>query len=126
MRVLRTGITRTVLLTRRYAIKVPSLRGGSSGGTRGRLQSFCWGVLANVSERQWHGFAGWNGAVAPVLHSWLAGIVQIYPRCAPLPVDEHGVFDGDLPELDPNPGDPKPDNFGILAGRIVRIDYDMG
>lgn len=118
MKIVRTGVTRTVILTRRYAVKVPSLRGGSSGA---RLESFCWGVLANRSERQWHDYEGWHGAVAPVVRSWLGGIVQVYPRCDPLLPETRGP----LPSLDPDPGDVKPDNFGIFHGRVVRVDYDM-
>lgn len=118
MKIVRTGITRTVILTSRYAVKVPSLRGGSTGA---RIESFCWGVLANRSERQWHDYAGWGGAVAPVIGSWLGGIVQVYPRCQPLPLGARGP----LPRLDPCPGDVKPDNFGMLGGRVVRVDYDM-
>lgn len=114
----RHGITRTVYVTRRYAIKVPSLRGGSSGSW---VESFCWGILANRSERQWHTYEGWSGQIAPVLWSALGGLVQVYPRCDPLPDGARGP----LPRLDPCPGDVKPDNFGVLAGRVVRLDYDM-
>lgn len=123
----RHGISRTVILTRRHAIKVPSWRGGSAGGARGRLQSLAWGLLANQSEYQWHNFDGWAGQVTPVLRSWLWGIVQVYPRCDPLPVDDHGMYVGaePLPQLNPDPGDHKVDNFGLLDGRVVRVDYDM-
>jgi hypothetical protein len=122
---IRRGITRTVLLTRRYAIKVPSFRGHCEGGFRGRLYGFACGILANASERQWHTYEGWDGGVAPVLRSWLGGLVQVYPRCEPLPVNERDEYDGELPTLDPDPGDDKPDNYGFLNGRIVRLDYDM-
>lgn len=118
---IRRGITRTVLLTRRYAIKVPSWRGHCEGGTRGKLAGFARGILANQSESQWCDFHDWGGGVAPVLRSWLGGIVQVYPRCELLPDD----FIGPLPALDPDPGDIKADNFGLLNGRMVRIDYDM-
>lgn len=113
------GITRTVILTRRYAIKMPSLRGHSVGGIRGRLAGFAHGILANQSEYQWHDYEGWAGRVAPVLRSWCGGLVQIYPRCQPLAGTET------FPVLDPEPGDVKPDNFGLLDGRVVRIDYAM-
>ncbi len=127
MLAVRHGISRTVLLTRRWAIKVPSGRGGSIGGARGRLQSLAWGVLANQSEYQWYAFEGWAGQVAPVLRSWLWGLVQVYPRCDPLPVDDRGEYMGDdpLPVLEPDPGDHKLDNYGLLDGRVVRLDYDM-
>lgn len=123
----RHGITRTVFLTRRYAIKVPSLRGHAEGGLRGRLAGLAHGILANQSERQWHDFEGWAGRAAPVLRSWLGGLVQVYPRCEPLPhiIDDVYVGDEPLPVLEPDPGDDKVDNYGVLAGRIVRLDYDM-
>jgi hypothetical protein len=124
---IKRGITRTVLLTRRYAIKVPSLRGHCEGGIRGRLAGLACGILANQSESQWSSFEGWRGGVAPVLQSWLGGMVQVYPRCDPLPDVVQGSYVGavPLPRLDPDPGDHKADNYGLLAGRIVRIDYDM-
>lgn len=124
---IRYGITRTVILTRRYAVKVPSLRGHSVGGLRGRLYGFACGILANQYELDWHNFEGWNGQVAPVLKSWLGGLVQVYPRCEPLSVDAADEYTGTLPlpVLDPDPGDHKADNYGLLNGRIVRIDYDM-
>lgn len=121
MRVIRRGITRTVILVGCYAIKVPSLRTGSIGGPRGRLQSFAWGVLANHSEYEWSTYKPWQGRVAPVLRSWLFGLVQVYPRCAVL--DEGSRVE--LPVLDPDPGDVKHDNYGWLGGRLVRLDYDM-
>lgn len=53
--------------------------------------------------------------------------MNVYPRCEPLPVDVLGGYYGDepLPVLDPDPGDDKPGNYGLLGGRIVRIDYAM-
>lgn len=119
VRINRRGITRTVIITTRYAIKVPSLRGGSLGGARGRLGGFARGLLANQSEYQWHDFEPWAGKVAPVLRSWLGGFVQVYPRCEPVAVDAL------LPLLDPDPGDHKLENFGVLNGRVVRVDYEM-
>jgi hypothetical protein len=122
VKIIRRGVTRTVILTRRHAIKVPSLRGASTGGVRGRLCSLAAGIQANESEYTWHTYEPWAGQVAPVLRSWLGGIVQVYPRCEPLAED---VADAALPVLDPEPGDRKADNFGLLDGRIVRLDYAM-
>ncbi len=124
VQVIRTGATRTVFLVGRYAVKVPSLRGIGLAGrsVRGRMASFAAGLLSNQSEHIWHTFGPWGGRVAPVLCSLLGGIVQVYPRCAPLPEG----FTGELPQLDPDPGDgEKPDNYGVLNGVVVRIDYDM-
>lgn len=125
MIVIRRGVTRTVLLIGRWAVKVPSLRGVGYPApvpVVARVASFCRGVLANISERQWHTFEGWAGRVAPVRFS-LLGLVQVYPRCAPCPDD------AELFELDPDPGDGadfgKRENFGLLAGQLVRVDYEM-
>ncbi len=121
----RTGASRTVFLIGRYAIKVPSLRGHLTGDGRGRLAGWCRGVLANQSEFTWHDYGGWRGRVAPVLRSWLLGVVQVYPRCEPFfgPDDQAGRER--LPLLDPDPGDIKVDNFGLLGGQLVRLDYEM-
>lgn len=127
MQINRRGATRTVLLIGRWAVKVPSLRGvGAAVGdvrVRHRVNSFCHGILANNSEVAWHAFGAWSGRVAPVLHSWLGGIVNIYPRCDPAPAD------ADLFLLDPDPGDgaleQKHENYGLLNGRLVRVDYAM-
>lgn len=127
VRLIRRGATRTVLLVGPWAVKVPSLRGVHPGGARGRLASFARGLLANQSEAVWHDYAGWQGQVAPVLASWLLGVVQVYPRCEPVPVDDLDRYCGDvpLPVLVPSPGDVKSDNFGLLNGRLVFVDYDM-
>lgn len=128
----RRGITRTVILTPRYAIKMPSLR-SYHNGLAGLWWSISRGVLANIGEAEW-----WHNAVpeqrqylCPVLHSWLGGIINIYPRCAPYEVDyetQERMFQRDwlpIPELDPQPGDTKADNYGWLNGRLVVLDYDM-
>lgn len=115
--IVRRGITRTVLLVGRWAIKFPSLR-AHGDGIRGVLWSWTRGVQANLSECDWAGSPG----ICPV--SWsLAGLVNIYPRCDPVIED--------LPEQDYRsigflgPVDPKPHNVGMLNGRLVWIDYDM-
>lgn len=114
-------MTRTVILVSRWAIKVPSGRGVGLDATslRGRLAGIASGLLANRSEYDWSAYGAWRGKVAPVTHSWLGGFVQVYRRCAPLPPECL------LPQLDPCPGDVKPDNFGLLDGRVVRLDYAM-
>lgn len=116
---IRRGVTRTVFLTRRYAIKVPALRRWLIGGA---LAGFCRGVLSNLSELEWHDADDFRGRVAPVLHSWLSGMIQVYPRCAPVPADWNGPY----PETSPRIGDEKPANVGILDGRIVWVDYPVG
>lgn len=130
MRIVRTGVTRTVVLVGRFAVKVPSLRGiGTYRGLRKRLASFASGYSSNLNEAVWSEYEPWQGKVAPVLRSWLWGVVQVYPRCDPMPPDGWSYDGGwtysgtDLPEMGRSPGDFKPDNLGLLDGRVVWLDY---
>ena len=122
--VIRRGITRTVLLTRRYAIKIPALRTNGDGFS-GLLWSLARGVLANQAELAWKEYEPWQDALCPIVWSSWGGLVVVMPRCEPLEVNHLGEFEGELPKLEPNPGDDKPENYGRLNGRIVRLDYDM-
>lgn len=123
--IIRSGVTRTVLLAGRWAVKVPSLRGGT-GGYRGWLTGLMWsitrGIQANISEAEW-----WRNShdpgLCPVRLS-LTGLVNVYPRCAPVTEEPPGGYDGILAEWLPA-GDKKPDNLGLLDGRLVWVDYDM-
>jgi hypothetical protein len=110
------GVSRTVLLVGRWAVKIPSLRTNGQG-VFGVAWSFSRGLQANLSERTWSGVDG----VCPVLWS-LAGLVNIYPRCQSV-----DAFDGDYGSIGAPflpAGDRKPQNLGLLDGRIVWIDYD--
>jgi len=111
------GITRTVLLIGRWAVKVPSFR-AYGDGLRGVVWSITRGIQANLSEITWTGSPG----VCPVVWS-LAGLVNLYPRCQPVltePTEEEYSATGIL-----GPTDRKPSNVGWLKGRLVWIDYDM-
>lgn len=109
----KQGISRSVYLVGRWAIKVPRLRG------QGRLSwRVARAVIANDSEADWKDAPG----VAPVLRLWLGGLVAVYPRCDPWP-------DGPEPDYDAigegwMPRDRKPQNIGLLNGEPVWLDYD--
>lgn len=109
--IVRHGVTRTVFLIGRYAVKVPTLRYG--------LDAWAWGIVSNTSEREWYSFEDWQGKVAPVLRSWLGGLIQVYPRCEPFDPNsmEYPLF------VNFAPGDKKPDNYGVLNGAVVCLDY---
>lgn len=124
---IRHGITRTVLLAGPWAIKVPSLRAYGEGA-RGVLWSFSRGIQANHSESEWSGYL--NDApepvVCPVRWSLLGGLINVYPRCSPIPLRPDGEPAIPLPPRDRLPlGDDKPSNFGLLNGQPVWIDYDV-
>ena len=112
---LHRGITRTVFLAGRWAVKVPSLR-TYGNGVQGLLWSVCRGITANLSEIEWSG----TPAVCPVRWT-LAGIVNVYPRCEPVDPDEEIDYYA-IGELFPT--DKKPENLGRLNGQLVWIDFD--
>lgn len=128
----RRGITRTVLVFKRYAVKMPSLR-PYGDGLAGLLWSISRGILANQGEAEWwrHAELSQREMLCPVLHSWLGGIVNIYPRCEPYVVGmetQEAMFRREflpLPDLAPQPGDTKADNYGWLNGKLVVLDYDL-
>lgn len=101
------GYSRTVILTRRRAYKLPSFR-----SWKGAL----WGVLSNLKERERSGAPG----LCPVLWSLPGGLMIVMPRCGRPPLD-----------LLPSPGsaaldDPdayKACSYGLLDGQLVRVDY---
>lgn len=108
MQVDKTGITRTVVLTKTLAIKIPCLRYGWS--------IFLTGILCNLNERLW-----WNithdERLCPVIFSEPIGLLLVMKRC---PDVDH------LPpkeDFDCLPLDYKIDNFGYLNGKVVLRDY---
>lgn len=113
---IRRGMTRTVLLTRRWAVKFPSMRAHDEG-LPGVLWSMSRGVLANLSERSHSHEAG----VCPV-HWSLAGLVNVYPRCEPA-LTELVAADYDAIGCI-GPMQRKPENVGYLNGVLVYVDYD--
>ena len=115
MRIAR-GITRTVLVGKRYAVKFPSLR-AYDNGVSGVVWSIVRGISANMSEREWSGQPG----LCPVRWS-LFGIINVYPTATPPPSD-----DIDYESISPwlPASDKKPHNVGVLNGELVWIDYDM-
>jgi hypothetical protein len=120
----RRGVTRTVFLTKRYAIKVPRQKACKGH----KAWTFIRGWSANMSEVDWSKYATTaygKPQVAPVLKSYLWGLVNIYPRAK--------AYMGSWEELDDlydtlefkTPSDVKGFNFGWLDGNFVWLDYDM-
>ena len=112
----RQGITREVILTRRYAIKVPKLIYG--------WHKFLCGLLANMQERQF-ARAGWP-QLCPVVFSVPGGWLLVMRRAEMLSDDEWREFDPARFCETPDyvvPAEFKRDSFGKVDGRIVAIDY---
>lgn len=117
------GVTRTVILTKRWAFKLPCVVYG--------WKYFLYGFLANMQEAQWSGF---DERLCPVRFAGRGGWLLVMPRCEPLTDDEY------LAEVSPMwarltddvtgqmlsaelPVEMKTCSFGRLGGRIVAVDY---
>ncbi len=114
---IRRGVTRTVFLTKKYAIKVPR-RYKCKGH---KAWTFVRGWSANMSESDWSGYE--QGGHCPVIKTFLWNLINVYPRCqvaTEAEVDEH------YPKmLFKTPADTKATNFGWYKGEFVWLDYDM-
>lgn len=122
MKLIKTGITRWVILTDKYAIKFPN--------PSYSLSNFLQGWIANITEyNTWTIFNSEDienkeirNIICPVLKQYLWGFISIMPKCKEVPKNQ-------FPEINPhlnivNWGDYKIDNYGLLNGRLVCLDYD--
>lgn len=116
-----TGCTRTVILTRRWAIKLPGLWAYSPcEWWRGLL----YGLLANMQEAKFSK-TGWP-ELCPVSFALPGGFLVVMPRARVMSDDEFIAFDVKAFLDRPNytvPAEAKSNSFGFLDGRIVAIDY---
>lgn len=108
------GATRWVWLTRRWALKFPSLES---------WYLFINGLLANMQETTW-GRAGYSG-LCPVRLAFPGGWLVVMPRCAPVAgewTDEQWrvwLGEQDFHSL----VEKKMDSIGLLNGVVVAVDY---
>lgn len=111
------GATRTVVLVGRWAVKVPSCRGG--------WRNFLIGLLANMQERTFSA-TGWP-ELCPVVFSLPGGWIVVMPRCEPVGELTDEVYQRMTKHADYEvPAENKDDSFGWLGGeggRLVAIDY---
>lgn len=119
----RRGVTRTVLITKHYAIKVPRIY--NSKGYR--IWSFLRGWLANESEANFSEYAltaYGKPQVVPVIKSYFHNLINIYPR-AEVETDE-SKLDELYDEIEfKTPSDIHIGNLGYYNGNPVWIDYDQ-
>jgi hypothetical protein len=110
----RQGITRVVLLTKRYAFKFPRLVYG--------WEMFLNGLLANLSEQDWGNYHDAFLIPNPVIRAAPGGFCNVYRRAAQLPVN----YQTAKYWFDWSPyGDIKEEHLGVVNGRIVLLDYAM-
>ena len=123
------GCTRFVILTKKYAIKIPQFKY--------KWRHFLLGLLANMQEVQFSKTK--DERLCPVKFYIPGGWLLIMPRCEPVP--ENIFFNLDVTKFWPNssedyhpdntcqraeynvPVENKLDSFGYYNGKIVAIDY---
>lgn len=106
----RNGVTRIVLLIGPWAVKLPRFDLGWRMGLRG--------LLCNMTERE--GASLRLDSLCPLVFAAPGGWLNVMKRARPLTDDEwlHGV-----PNVKEWPIERKRDNWGMIGGRIVAVDY---
>ncbi|EBY9763854.1 hypothetical protein D5W64_12145 [Salmonella enterica subsp. enterica serovar Saintpaul] len=121
----KCGATRLVILTKRYAIKLPSFYS---------FEHFLLGLLANITEHKWRVIAeNPDSHLCPSILGTRTGLFIVMRRCEP--VNHRGLYFVELERLrvlSPSVtkiapefylSDAKPENFGYYKGRFVKLDY---
>lgn len=89
---------------------------------------FIKGIAANLNEKKWMGVPlEWG--LCPILRASPSGLYLVMPRCTP--VSHIGLYWSELYSLTMRGpladefymSDAKPENFGYLHGRFVKLDY---
>ena len=104
---IRIGTSRLVILTKRFAFKLPCILG---------WRRFLCGLLANIHECEWDGY---SELLCPIVFSLPGGWIVVMKRASELV----SLEDVDLNLFAGLPLDIKPSNFGLLDGKVVLIDY---
>lgn len=118
--ILTAGSSRTVILTQRWAIKLP----GAWAYPGYRWTSLLRGLLHNMEERAFSRL-GWP-CLCPVHFALPGGLLIVMPRARPLSRQAWLALDyrrffaahGIQPLAEE-----KIDSFGIYDGRVVAVDY---
>lgn len=121
VKICKIGVTRTVILVGKYAIKLPCLHQN--------YEMFIEGIRANMAEGRFVNFSS-DAPLAKTFYSNRFGLLNIQERVRPvrnkrLFIPELCVLcaKGFLPE-DFYRNDPKPENFGYNSKNVlVKIDY---
>jgi hypothetical protein len=115
----RTGSNRRVLLTKRYAIKLPRVRHPACGMRSNRWEREMWRYWRRV-------FPAWEH-LCPIVFADRYGFVVVMPR-AGLP-DDPAALDAAVErdaECYPQPTvEFRGDEYGIVADRVVCFDYGL-
>lgn len=114
------GIMRKVLLTNRYAIKVPSLRHGWKYFLHGLLANYHEANLWACAKADGSAVSGFLSMLCPVVWASWGGWIVVMRRAEEISQQQWDAtpWPDDFPV-----GDRKVDNFGLLDGRVVCVDY---
>lgn len=115
------GVTRTVFLVGKYAVKIPCVHR--------TYAMFIEGIRSNLAEGRFVGYEP-QAPIARTLYSNRFGLLNIQERVRPVS-GKNKLFRIALVELsaceffnrDFIMDDPKPDNFGYKQNKLVKIDY---
>lgn len=121
---IRKGSTRTVLIFSQVVIKIPRLRNNILDFSAYPLFAGLYqGLLCNLQERYWSRFN--YTQLCPILLSDWFGICVIMPRCEILTEKLSVAEFEDFIKIDNGtvPAENVAENFGLLNGRLVIIDY---
>lgn len=108
-----TGVTRFVILIGPCAFKLPQLKYG--------WRMFLRGLLSNMTEAEFAPLAD-ELALSPTVFSIWGGFLNVQRRCVPL-TDEQWRPMSRLKKWRGLDCDYKRDNFGMLDGRVVLLDF---
>ena len=111
MRLNRRGCNRWVVLTRRWAIKVPRPTS---------WRSLLFGLINNMNEAAWSRGPG----RCPVALAVPGGFAIVMPRLRILDEAEFATLDvAAFNDAHGLRAEAKPDSFGWLGGEVVAVDY---
>jgi len=113
------GATRTVLVFKQIVIKIPTFLS---------WRLFLNGLLANMQEKL---FSGVDDCLCPVVYANNFGFVLMMKKASIIPLRvNHSAFCSYLENRYKNNNmkefilsDLKPSNWGILEGKLVKVDY---
>lgn len=117
---IKRGVTRIVFVFKNKVYKIPNCTYS--------LEHFLKGWIANIHEKKtWEVFNSpgiedktVRDKICPILKSYLKGFIIVMPRCTPLKPED---FPDESPFIDVPWGDHKMDNYGMLNGKMVCLDY---
>jgi hypothetical protein len=110
---LKYGTSRTVILTKNYAFKLPYI---------GRWTNFLWGLIANMNEVKFNTMK--DDRLARVVFSLPAGFLVVMKRAEPLKeFNKKFLTEFCCSKQCKIPAEIKKDSFGYINGELKAIDY---